>query len=55
MQPEKVTEKNAANTFEVRATKPDSSKLIKEFGVINGDQTQKRFYLELSSNQIIIK
>ncbi|MCF0040377.1 hypothetical protein [Dyadobacter fanqingshengii] len=42
-------------TFEIRATKPDSSKLIKEFGFINGDQTQKKFYLELTNDQITVK
>ena len=42
-------------TFEIRATKPDSSKIIKEFGLIKGDQTQKQFDLELTSNQIIVK
>ena len=41
--------------FEIRATKPDSSKLVKEFGVINGEQTQKKFKAELTKNEIVIK
>jgi hypothetical protein len=41
--------------FEIRATKPDSSKLVKEFGVINGEHTQKFFRAELTKNEIVIK
>ena len=41
--------------FEIRATKPDSSKLVKEFGVINGEQTQKMYRAEFTKNEIIIK
>jgi hypothetical protein len=41
--------------FEIRATKPDSSKLVKEFGVINGEQTQKTYRAEFTKNEIVIK
>ena len=41
--------------FEIRATKPDSSKLVREFGVINGEQTQKFFRAEFTKNDIVIK
>jgi len=41
--------------FEIRAIKPDSSKLVKEFGVINGEHTQKMFNAELTKNEIVIK
>lgn len=41
--------------FEIIATKPDSSKLVKEFGSINGEHTQKMYRAELTKNEIIIR
>ncbi|WP_149241673.1 hypothetical protein [Dyadobacter sp. 32] len=41
--------------FEIRATKPDSSKLVKEFGLINGEHTQKMYRAEFTKNEIVIK